>query len=490
MWNSTTTIDALYSFLTQPIPGNIFIIAACNPHRGNSIIAHNVAVEASADSDSWLKGTYYVRKLHPTLRFFMWDYGSLNEHQEQEYVNAKMRMLNHRMDDADVASLAELIVTSQIKMREYAEHHLTERCIPDAKLCATSSVSQRDIQRVFTFYQWLMKVYTTLENHKPPYHRRAVLVSLAVVYFMRLNSKYRSDYRLFLDGQDRLPDEITFSQAFKDELEWCIDKVDLPPGIAKTTSLKENVFAMIVCTATRTPLIIVGEPGCSKTLSFNVVVANVKGRESRVDTFRKTELYHSLDPHFYQCSRRTTSKEVERTFRVAVNRQRSLQKVPLPVYCVVFMDEAGLPEESRESLKVLHYYLDRQEVPFVGISNYILDAAKTNRAVSLFRPKATTSSELDELAKGCLIADGVAQASFEDSAAAFCEAYKNIREDQHFRGLFGLRDFVYFLNYLRHSHQGILHPTLILQSLERNFNGTEAFKELCDIFFGKVCTGC
>ena len=39
--------------------------------------------------------------------------------------------------------------------------------------------------------------------------------------------------------------------------------------------------------------------------------------------------------------------------------------------------------------QVLHYHLDQQEVAFVGITNHILDAAKTNRAVSLFRPTAS-----------------------------------------------------------------------------------------------------
>jgi len=37
---------------------------------------------------------------------------------------------------------------------------------------------------------------------------------------------------------------------------------------------------------------------------------------------------------------------------------------------------------------VLHYHLDQKEVAFVGITNHVLDAAKTNRAVSLFRPIA------------------------------------------------------------------------------------------------------
>jgi len=51
--------------------------------------------------------------------------------------------------------------------------------------------------------------------------------------------------------------------------------------------------------------------------------------------------------------------------------------------CLVVMDEAGLPEESKESLKVLHYYLERHmsikaKVAFVAITNHALDAAKSN----------------------------------------------------------------------------------------------------------------
>lgn len=45
------------------------------------------------DEEKWVKGNYYVRKLHPTLTFLMWNYGALEENQESEYVNAKMRML-------------------------------------------------------------------------------------------------------------------------------------------------------------------------------------------------------------------------------------------------------------------------------------------------------------------------------------------------------------------------------------------------------------
>ena len=79
----------------QPIPDNVFIVAACNPHRGNSLASHS-------QKETWVRGTYYVRQLHPTLRFLMWDYGSLDEYQERDYINVKMEMHNKKMPKAEV----------------------------------------------------------------------------------------------------------------------------------------------------------------------------------------------------------------------------------------------------------------------------------------------------------------------------------------------------------------------------------------------------
>ena len=55
----------------------------------------------------------------------------------------------------------------------------------------------------------------------------------------------------------------------------------IPRGIAKTQALMENLFCTIVCCCTSTPLIIVGAPGSSKTLSFNLALSNIKGGESK-----------------------------------------------------------------------------------------------------------------------------------------------------------------------------------------------------------------
>ena len=102
-------------------------------------------------------------------------------------------------------------------MREYAFHQLCFVGLDEdqAKLSSRSCVSQRDIQRVFTFYQWVMDSYTKYQPYgkRQDYSRRAVLVALGIVYYMRLNSQYRKKYEDKLDKEGRLPNEVYFSKV-------------------------------------------------------------------------------------------------------------------------------------------------------------------------------------------------------------------------------------------------------------------------------------
>ena len=124
------------------------------------------------------------------------------------------------MVPSQVASLTDLIVSSQKLMRDYAFRQLCSGGLtkPQAKLSSRSSVSQRDIQRVFTLYQWVMASYTKYQPYgaRQDYSRRAVLVALGIVYYMRLNSQYRKHYEEYLDKEGRLPNEVSFSQVMND----------------------------------------------------------------------------------------------------------------------------------------------------------------------------------------------------------------------------------------------------------------------------------
>ena len=339
-----------------------------------------------------------------------------------------------------------------------------------------------------------MSVYSKLERHNSNEEYRkqcAVIVSLGIVYYMRLNRKYRQKYEEELNKMLNLR-EVQFSETFNKELDFFCESIELPAGIARTQALKENLFATIICTVNHVPLVIVGVPGSSKTLSFKLAISNLKGPESKMPLFRDTRIFKSLDPYFYQCSRRTTSKEVETVFSRAINRQRNHAQFFLPIYCVVFMDEAGLPEESHESLKVLHYHLDKQEVSFVAITNHVLDASKTNRAVSLFRPEAS-QEDLEILAKGCFTSDpNNPPKNFEQdlkTIVKFCPAYSKLMEDSKLKCFFGLRDFIHFINFLRRRRMEGITPQLVVEALERNFNGicwAKDHKEVCEYFLKTV----
>ena len=435
-----------------------------------------------------------MRQLHQTLELLKWDYGSLDEKQEKHYIDAKLRMLNKEIAGVYIEDLTVMISESQNLMRTYVSQHLCQfhkKKSQEASKEAWSCVSQRDIQRVFVVYQWLQKLYKVSMHHGQhgDYTRRAVLVSLGVVYYMRLNTKYRDAYKKEMD--EKTFSELNFSAAFQEEIKWFMDNIQLPSGIARTQALMENIFATIVCTCTHTPLIIVGAPGSSKTLSFNLVIANLKGQQSEVDVFKNTDIFHSLDPHFYQCSRQTTSNEIETVFSRAINRQQSHVRFTLPIYCVVFMDEAGLPEESHESLKVLHYHLDRQEVSFVAITNHMLDAAKSNRGVCVFRPEAT-KEDLRKLSAECFSSnmDSLQPILKEDLklvenfSSAFYELMQ--KKGSAFRHFFGLRDFIHFTNYLRRKRDQILKKQVVMEAIERNFNGFEQFDEITSDFLKAV----
>ena len=445
--------------------------------------------------------SYYVRELHPTLEHLMWDYGSLGEDQERQYVLAKVVLLSNQLSEVQQSILTEVIVCSQNLLRQYAFEELSNKLTEqEAKISSKCCVSQRDIQRVFTFYEWSLKLYQTFKPHKDSSDftasLRAILVALGIVYYMRLNRKYRARYQHELSLGHNIA-VLQFSEAFESELEWYSQQIELPTGIAKTQALKENLFAVVICTVTQTPLIIVGSPGSSKTLSFNIAVSNLKGQESKKPIFRNTDVFCSLDPHFYQCSRRTTSNEVRTVFSRAITRQKNNAQFSLPIKCVVFMDEAGLPEQSHESLKILHYHLDKPEVSFVAISNTVLDAAKTNRAITLFRDPTEMSGDLQVLATECLFqSPGCPPHSLKehvDSIVDLHNAYTHTVTEMKLSRFFGLRDFIHFVHYIRRkciqrdanlslSQVG----QLVIESLERNFSGSQQFSELCEVFLHRV----
>lgn len=222
---------------------------------------------------------------------------------------------------------------------------------------------------------------------------------------------------------------------------------------------------------------------------------NCNGEDSPSPFYRehaRLALFH------YQCSKQSTSKELLAVFDKATQRQQRVDSAKHR--CFVLMDEAGLPEEEKESLKVLHYLLEghmsaKAEVGFVAISNHVLDAAKTNRCVMLLREEPD-EDDMMSIAQGVLFGFrgediGYAKANYVDLegtlvpakefALSLCQSYSDLLHDDGkdlswFDTFFGLRDLLHFLKAIEsiaNLEQTKMVVTFqdIVYAIERNFNG-------------------
>jgi hemicentin len=132
-------------------------------------------------------------------------------------------------------------------------------------------------------------------------------------------------------------------------MERLLDQTILEPGIALSRGLQENVFMIFICLLTQVPLMIVGPPGSSKTLAVTTLIDNARGEFSKASVYKAAPVMTSFH---YQCSRRSTSDHIKDVFERAIERQAKSTREGSKEVSFVFMDEAGLPEEGRESLKV------------------------------------------------------------------------------------------------------------------------------------------
>ena len=463
----------------------------------------------NSTDEVWFKGDYLVRPLHPSIELLIWDFGFLDQNQEYVYIESKLKLLETTITNSECEILIDKIAESQNLMRQFTQEYLVKSNVNKTEAIAAShsAVSQRDIQRVLKIYLWLKKSFESLEKYGYTETNatdsnwqisvRAMYLSLALVYYFRLNEEYREKYANHLDskpssvvevGEGKRGIRITFTKALTDEFNWLMENIELPPGVADTKALRENLFSIITCTMAKIPLIIIGPPGSSKTLSFKIAVANLLGEVSRKPAFRNCVM-KCIEPYIYQCSKHSKSDDIKILFEKATLRQQQIDKSGKNATVVVFMDEAGLPEEKLQVLKILHYLLDDPKVSFVALSNTILDAAKSNRAICLFQTHSS-QEDLQHLAGTILgfSSESIPKA-IKGQITCLTDVYFEKMLQKEFNSIFGLRDILHFFSHIRRKlsiDEHFIPPAVILSSLQRNFSGGSNFHLLAEDFLSKV----
>ena len=161
-----------------------------------------------------------------------------------------------------------------------------------------SSVSLREIRRFSIFYclfvdylhnkkeiskninqkEFLEKIdvfYQTLSDFD--IYKYSINLSIYICYYLRLT---KNEFRDELAAKMNKHFGFEFTKMPQREQKYIADNIEMKEGIAKNRALLENLFALFVCVNTKVPLFIVGKPGCSKSLSVQLLYKSMKGEIS------------------------------------------------------------------------------------------------------------------------------------------------------------------------------------------------------------------
>lgn len=477
-----------HSLLGRPLSKNLVFLAACNPYKLRPKEQIKTAgLEGKNITDQYSGLVYRVHPLPEAMIDYVWDYGSLAPNDEKAYIQRMVRKLPKK----HVGLLVDLLAESQKFIRDAERNHFC--------------VSLRDVHRCILLIHWFTEMIDKREKtnraakHVDPKHLRkyrlmseryddkpvikSIVLALAHCYLSRLpTDKLRRSYRermmkLFCGNgtiMTRNGEVDSFSAIVRMEEEDYLDRMELPPGTARNAALRENVFVMLVCILNRIPIFVVGKPGCSKSLSIQLIRSNLRGRDSKDPLFRSLPQLYVVS---YQGSESSTSEGIIKVFDKA--RKYKSHNKDGNVLPVVLLDEVGLAENSKYNpLKVLHSLLEPgdgqlPDVAVVGISNWSLDAAKMNRAIHLSRPEPTIH-DLYETGYSLHYADSKDVEDYsenfgKDELRCLAEAYFEYQSKQKYANFHGLRDYYSLIKSLSLSGSSDLQQ--INLALQRNFGG-------------------
>ena len=527
----------------KPLPPNIVFIAACNPYRqrenkGN-IKEEKIGLDinkAHKQIKKYLNQkelediqrkqnsnlVYTVNPLPHSLLNFVFDFGSLKEEDEKNYIRCIIKEainnkyykgekpLDEKFEDNNIKKLKKLASDMVIEAQNFIKTFNDK-----------SAVSLREIRRFNIFYEYFYDYlnkrkeiiekekkellyeggdndfYKNLDDYSMQVY--SINLSIFVCYYLRITDKdkrnqlYLKMNQYFKGFSPEYNNKDFLDLPLKEE-RFIVENIKLDKGIAKNRALLENLFSLFVAINNKVPIFIVGKPGCSKSLSVQLIIKSMQGSASDNHFFKNLP---KLMVHSYQGSMASTSKGVENVFNKArlvyhnLSKEDKIKNIPL-----IFFDEMGLAEHSPNNpLKVIHAELEYDQnkgdkkVAFIGISNWVLDAAKMNRGISISIPEPDEEDNREtSLTIGKSYDELLAiryKEFFENLGKSYYEYKKYLKENHNSKGkedFHGNRDFYHLIknssrNILEKDKNNQLNEVTLLESaidsIERNFSGMQ-----------------
>jgi len=481
-----TEIMCNHTYLGKKINDNFIFIAACNPYRlltkkmrESGLIYYNLK-----ENNKLNNLVYAVNPLPHSLLNFVFDFGSLRKEDEEKYITNTIiekikKFQNDNINENELKEIRNKIIKSIITCHDFIRSKYDK-----------SSVSMREIRRFGLFFEFFMNYFKN-KSITSIKLQNSLNITLYLCYYLRLNDK--KDRQELAEKLNEFFQGNNFLDNPEKEVKNIIKHMHIEKnkGIALNRALRENLFTIFVCIINKVPLIIVGKPGTSKSLSFQIVYNTMKGKYSENDFFKdKGKLYR----YYYQGSETSTAEGIKQVYDKAMRAQE--KNMNKDIITLVFFDEMGLAERSSNNpLKIIHYLLEKDQeksVPFLGISNWKLDASKINRALNL----SITDYDSEDLEETAIsIAEALNnqlsskyKAFFENLAITYNQyIISNRSSSLENRDFHGNRDFYYLIkNAMRElikkkdkyktnfeKYEENLLIRIGIESLEKNFDGLE-----------------
>ncbi|KAL4476225.1 hypothetical protein ABPG74_009958 [Tetrahymena malaccensis] len=469
----------------EPLPDNFVTIAAANPYKFKTERDQQGNTDSlkisSCQNQQTSKLVYHVYPLAESMNTFIWQFGELLP--EDEIMIVTQMVKNASQGNIQLVQFNQTLIQTIMGCQEFTRINQSIR-----------SVSLRDVSRFLKIFKYFKTDPAWNANLQD-----SLLLTVFFIYYSRFNNlKIRGYLCSYLENIKKVSYEgqiVPYTQNLRvivnkqmEQIQGILEYGDLYKSIAFTSTLKENLFMILISILNNIPIIMVGPPGSSKTLCTRLLYNSMKGSQSNIDFFKKLP---NLIYKTYQCSALSTSESIEKAFKQAKQLENLIRKSSNETkdgaknIVALILDEIGLSEASKSNpLKVLHKLLEyQQNVPMIGLSNWSLDASKMNRVIFCNRPKLSE----EELIEAAIAIQRRINPHSENCYNIVINLAKDsfyyFSQDNNKTFFHGTRDFyncvTQICNNLKNHNQQIQNTEqkIILAGILRNFGGQRDINE-------------
>ena len=366
---------------------------------------------------------YLVNPMPQSLLYYVFNFGAISYEDEKRFI---------------YSIIGQLFLNDEKYLIEITTEAISQ-CFKYLRITYDyTEVSLRDILRFMKYVEFFKEYFTkknkyeNRNNNEKNNKIRSIICSIYICFYFRLtDERNRAEFEMnlryillqllnngkiikektknlfeSLKNEDFKKEILSrreeekynqFSDFINIEQDFLINQIELEKGIAKNKLLKDNLFLLFISILTKIPLIIIGKPGSSKSLSVKLLIESMNGKNSKNKFF---QMFPNVIQTYYQGSYSSQPEDIENLFYIAKTKLEyyKINNEELPISMILF-DELGLAEISKNNpLRRLHCeleYTGRNDISFIGISDYSLDITKLKRALVLSLPDLY--NHLDEL---------------------------------------------------------------------------------------------